>query len=286
LKAARGAAIIFALLMAFIDSGISAAEEPLPDPLELKNRALASMRRSEKALENYSCEVHVEVIELKGDGSVKKQETRREERFYVNAVPIAHVLSRNGRDLSGTEAKKEQERVDYEVKKYSNRAQAMKRQEQAERQIEVFLRSQQLLNGRRQIRDHRSTLLYDLNGDPRFHPEKLEERVMQALTGKIWIDEETGSAVELRAGTSKDIKIGGGLIASLHKGFQIGFVQQQQPDGVWLPKVIEGNGEARAVLFLHPRFQFREVLDKCHLFSVETKESVKPPQELIDHAHQ
>jgi hypothetical protein len=288
LSAAGRAAFTFGLVLFLIEPGRgnSAAESRLPDAQELKNRALASMRKSEKALENYSCEVDIKASALKADGSVKKHETRREERFYVNAVPISHVLSRNGRELTGAEAKKEQERVDSEVEKYSDRAQAIKRQERAEREADLFLRSQQLLNGRREARGGRSTLIFDLAGDPKFHPQKLEERVMQALTGMIWIDEETGAPIELRAGTSKDIKIGGGLIASLHKGFQIHFVQQQQTDGVWLPKVIEGNGQARAVLFLHPRFQFREVLDKCHLFSVETKESVKPPQELVDHAHQ
>ena len=269
-----------ALLLAALPSAVLAKRVEtgnLPNAQQLKPLVLAGLRHSKKNLENYSCLVRTESQEFRSDGSVKKTETKLEERFYVNGVPIGHLLSKEGRQLSAVEAKKEQGRVDYEVKKYSNAKEAAKRHEEGEQQVEMFLRAQRLLNGRRVMRDGRSTLLYDLEGDPNFRPKKIEERFAQALSGKLWLDEHSSMPVEMRADTAKDIKIGGGLIASLHKGFQLHLLLQRQPDDTWLVKRVEGNGEARAALFLHPRFHFREEISDCHLFSVQTEQKIANP---------
>jgi hypothetical protein len=246
--------------------------KPLPDPAQLKQRAIANMRKSEEALERYSCVVREQSDELDGDGKVKKHQSRRMERFFVHGMQIDHVLARDGKELNGVDAKKEQERVDKEVKKYSNPREVSKRQDRAERQVDMFLRAQRLANGRREMRDGRSTVVYDLTGDPNFHPKSLEERFAQAVTGRLWMDEGAGTPVELRIETQKDVKIGGGLLANLHKGFMLHLTQQRQPEGVWLTKSVDGNGDVRAGLFFHPRFRFKEELDSCRLFSVDSKD--------------
>ena len=78
--------------------------------------------------------------------------------------------------------------------------------------------------------------------------------------------------MEIRIETARDVKIGGGLLANLHKGFTLRLTQQRQPEGVWLTKSVDGNGDVRAGLFFHPRFRFKERLDNCRLFSVESKD--------------
>ena len=99
---------------------------------------------------------------------------------------------------------------------------------------------------------------------------------MQALRGRIWVDEEQGVLQELKLETDRDLKLAGGL-ANLHKGFQLHVVQQRQPDGVWLQKLAEGSGDARA-LFLKQRFRFHEETDQCHLFSVNTQQKIQAPK--------
>jgi hypothetical protein len=253
-------------------------QAPLPDPRELKQRAVMNMRKSEKNLENYSCIVRVQEFDLSADGSVKRRRQRVEERFYVNGMEINHVQSRDGIPLDGREAKKEQERVDKQVKKYSDRANVEKEQAEDERQMDTFLRALNFYNGRREQRENRSMIVYDLAGDPDFHPRRLEERFAQALTGRIWMDEESGTPQEVQVETVRDVKIGGGLLANVHKGFRAHLIQQRQSDGVWLTQMIEGSGDMKAALFLHPRFRFREDLEKCHLFSVNTQQKIEAPK--------
>jgi hypothetical protein len=255
-----------------------APDAPLADPQALRQRAIVSSQKLRKDRENYSCTVREETYELNSDGSVKKKKTVLEERFFVNGWPVDHVLARDGKTLSGEEAKKEQDRTDKEVKKFSDTKKADKEEEQTERQIDVFLRALRFSNGHREQRDSRSTVVYDLAGDPNFHPQKLEERFAQALTGRIWMDEESGVPRELKVETGRDVKIAGGVAANLHKGFQLHLLQQRQPDGVWLTKVAEGSGDVRAVLFLRQRFRFREELGECHLFSVNTQQKMQAPK--------
>ena len=265
---------LFFVLVATLGVG---AEAPLPNKQQLRERALQSLKKSEKDLEKYSCLVRTQEDELNADGSIKKHQTREEERFFVNGVEVNHLLGRDGKPLPAADAKKEQQRVNYEAKKYSDPKNVEKRHAEDEKQIDMFLKALSFTNERREYRDGRSTIVFDLSGDPSFHARNLDERFASAMVGRISIDEETGNIVEMHAQTNRDVKIGGGLVASVHKGFRVGLIQQREPDGVYIDKMAEGSGEARAALFLHPRFRFREDLDKCHLFSVDTQQSVQSP---------
>jgi hypothetical protein len=247
---------------------------PVPNGAAIKQRMLASWRNSEAALENYSCIVHEQGDELNSDGSLKKRRSSVTEQFFVNGIEIEHTLERDGKPLSSSDAKKEQERVDKKVKKFSDKEAAEKAQKHDEKQADMFLRALRLTNGRREQREGRPTLRYDLSGDPDFDPKNLQERFAKVLTGQIAIDEESGTPVEVRFETTHDIKIGAGLLANLHKGFWLHVVQQREPDGVWITKTVEGSGDARAALFMHARFRFRQQLEKCHLFSVKTEQKI------------
>jgi len=254
-----------------------AQNAPIPDANQMKQRVLKSLRRSEEALENYSCIVRQQSDELDSDGSIKKHRSVVKEQFFVNRIQIEHTLERDGRPLGESEARKEQERVDKEVKKYSDPKEAEKAVARDEKQADMFLRALQLKNGRRELANGRSTLFYDLFGDPKFRPRNLEERFAQALTGRIAIDEESGTPIELRFETTRDLKIGAGILANLHKGFWLHIVQQREPDGAWITKEVQGSGDARAALFIRARSRFTEELDKCHLFTVKTQETVGVP---------
>ncbi len=269
--------LAFLLSPGTIRASQAAGGAPLPDARSLKQRVMESMRQSEEALENYSCTVHEHSEELDTGGGVKKHRSAIKEQFFVNRIQIEHTLERDGKPLARDEAKKEQDRVDKEVKRFSDPAEARKVQKNDEKQADMFLRALRLTNGRREDRSGRATLVYDLSGDPNFHPKKLEERFAQALTGQIEVDEQSGTPVNLRFETVRDVKIGAGLLANLHKGFWLKLSQQREPDGVWIIKRVQGSGDARAALFVHARFRFTEELEKCHRFSVTTEQKPQRP---------
>jgi hypothetical protein len=242
---------------------------PIPDPDEIKQRVIANEKKSAQQKERYLCLVKEETDELGQGGEVKHRETKESEQFYLNGQEIDHLLKKNGIALSDAAARKEQGRVTKEVKNFSDPKQVKKIQDEEQKQVDLFLKALRYSNGHRESRNSRSTIIYDLSGDPAFHATDLEQRFAKALVGRIWIDEATGELLELRVTTDRDVKVAGGLLASLHKGFQLHLEQARQADGVWLASLVEGSGDARAGLFFHPRFRFRQIMGHCRLYSVD-----------------
>ncbi len=253
--------------------------DPLPNPEQLKQRVIANEKKSAQQKERYLCDVAEEAAQLNGDGTVKQKESKTYERFFVNGQEINRLLTKNGRTLSTGEEKKEQERAAEKIKKYSDPKQAQKTEDRQQKQIDMALQALRYNNGYREARNGRSTVVYDLSGDPHFHPGNLEQRFAKALAGRLAVDEETGELVELRVHTDQDLKIAGGLLANLHKGFQLHIQQLRQPDGVWLTSQVEGSGDARAGLFFHPRFRFKQNISHCRLYSVDATSSGTKPVE-------
>jgi hypothetical protein len=261
---------MLALLLAL--SLLDTPETPLPDAGQIRTRAIETMRKSAQALERYSCKVQTRTDELDGRGGTKKSDTETVERFFVNGARVNHVLARNGKTLSGKDAEKAQKKADKNVTKYSKEEEAQKLQDKREQQIAMFLRAHRLVNGKRELRGGHNTVQYDLQSDPQFRPRTVEERFAQATSGRVVFEEKSGALVEIEIRTDRDVKLAGGLLANLHKGFLLHAICERQPDGLWIAKLVDGNADLTAGLFFHPRIHFQERTEECHLFSVDSKD--------------
>jgi hypothetical protein len=257
----------------------TAKEAPLPNPTELLQRSITNERKLAAEQERYECRVTDTTIETDSKGNVKKSTTEVKDQFFVNGIPIERTLQKNGKDLSADEQHKQDERVMKETVKYSNQATAKKEEDKANQQLEDFMEAMMLTNGHRERVDGRSVLFYDIVPNPHFQAKNLNQRMAQVLQGKVSIDEETGELIDLNVKSVADLKIGGGLVANLHKGFWVHVHDHPQADGVWLTDLAEGSGDARAALFFHPYFRFKETTDGCHLYTA-TAEQVGPAQPL------
>lgn len=243
------------------------SEAPLPNPNDLLQRAIANEAKLAREQERYECRVNDETTELDSKGKVKKTDIEVHEQFYVNGVEVERTLSKNGKDLTPDETRKEDERVMKKTVKYSDQATAKKETDKQNKQIEEVLSAMMLANGHRQPVDGRSVLFYDIVPNPKFHAKNMNQRFAQVMQGRISLDEETGEPVDLNIRSTQDLKIAGGMLANLHKGFWIHVHDHAQPDGVWLTDLVEGSGDARAALFFHPYFRFKETTGDCHLYS-------------------
>lgn len=249
-----------------------ALNAPLPNPKELLQRALANERKRAAEQERYACRVAETTVETDKNGKVKKTKSEVDEQFFVNGIPIERVLSKDGKDLSPDQVKKQNERVMKETIKYSNQATATKETDKQNQQIQDLIEAMMLTHGRRDIENGRSILYYDIVPNPKFHAKSLIQRFAKVMQGTISIDEQTGEMIDLNVKSVADLKIGGGLIASLHKGFWLHVHNHAEPDGVWLNDLAEGSGNARAALFFHPYFHFRQTTGDCHLYTATAKE--------------
>lgn len=256
----------------------SSTPPPLPDTTQLLRRALANEKKVAAERERYECRVTDESVETDSKGNVKHQSIDVSDQFYVNGVAIERKLSKNGKDLTPDQAAKEDQRVMKETLKYSNEARARKETDDEQQQVQQMLEAMMLTNGHRETVNGRSVLGYTIVPNPQFEAKNLNQRFARAMQGTLTVDEETGEPIDLNIKSVQDLKIGAGLLADLHKGFWIHLRNQRQPDGVWLADLVEGSGDARALLFVHPYFRFKETTDNCHLYTATATQvgSAKP----------
>jgi hypothetical protein len=245
----------------------------LPNAVELLQRSLASERKLAAEQERYECRITDENVMTDNKGRVKKTLTEVKDQFYVNGIPIERLLKKNGKDLSPGEVKKQDARVMKETLKYSNQKTAKKEDDKQAQQMVSFMEAMMLANGHRERVNGRSVLFYDIVPNPKFQAKSIYQRMAQALLGKVSIDEKSGEMIDVDVHSVADLKLAGGLLANIHKGFWIHAHNQLQPDGIWLNDLAEGSGDARAALFFHPYFRFKETTDGCHLYSTSAAQS-------------
>lgn len=251
----------------FIAIAQTPSEAPLPDPYKLMQSALANEKKLADEQERYECRVTSDGAELDKNGKVKHDDLEVKEQFYVNGIQVERTLSKNGKDLTPEQTRKEDERVMKETVKYSNKATAAKETAKQDQQARDMMAAMVLKNGRRQQTGGVSVLLYDIVPNPKFDPKNMNQRFAAVMQGTMSLDEQSGEMIDLNIRSIKDLKIAGGVVATLHKGFWLHIHNQPQPDGVWLNDLSEGTGDARALLFIHPYFRFKEVTDNCHLYT-------------------
>ena len=271
----RRAILFVAALFAGVSSvaqTVPALNAPLPNPKELLKRALTNEKKRAAEQERYECRVTDTTVKTDKHGNVKKTSTVVQEQFFVNGIPIERTISKNGRDLSPDQVRKQDERVMKETLKYSNQTTAKKKTDQQNRQIQDLIQAMMLTHGRREIVNGRSVLYYDIVPNPKFHARNLTQRFARVMQGTISIDEQTGEMIDLNIKSVADLRIAGGLLASLHKGFWLHIHNHAEPDGVWLNDLAEGSGNARAALFFHPYFRFKETTGDCHLYTATARE--------------
>jgi hypothetical protein len=169
---------------------------PLPDPHQLLNRALANEKKLADEQERYECHVTDEGTETDKNGNVKKKTLEVKEQFYVNGVSIERTLSKDGKDLTPDQTRKEDERVMKETVKYSNKATADKAAAKDDRETQDIISAMMLTNGRRSSVNNRSTLAYDIVPNPGFQPKNLGQHFATVMQGTASVDEQTGEIID------------------------------------------------------------------------------------------
>jgi len=253
------------LLAAAASAAAQTSGKPLPNVEALRQRALEQNKATEAQRERYLCRVRTETIELDSKGNQKKVDADEREIFFVKGRQITQVVTHNGKPLTGSEARKEMDKV----KKRIADAEAGKDDPKGISQSEI-LRLIKLTNERRVMVNNRSTILFDGVGNPSAKASGMVEKAVQAMEGTIAVDEATGHVQDTNVHGVRDVKLAGGLLANIHKGFLLHIITAPRNDGVWLVQEVWGSGDARVGLFLHPSYRFHQATESCRLFDINS----------------
>jgi hypothetical protein len=234
-----------------------AGDRPLPDIATLMHDVETNQRSAESIEKDYLYRSLVTEQRLDSHGGLKKTETMEYEVFWANGVPVGRLMKKDGRELSPDEQKKESERIDKDSEKAKERRQKADEEgkESDARGHELMTASRALelgsfTNPRRVQLNGRDTIVADYVGDPKAKTRTRFEEVVRDMMGTVWVDEQDRVLVKAEGHFVNNFKVGGGLVANIQKGTSFAMEQRKVNGEVWLPARFEGQGSARALLFL------------------------------------
>lgn len=233
------------ILAAALVSLAAAAQNPdpptPPDPRPIPNLAelLTKVRKNQANIDNirkdYICKVNTTIIGTDDKGNEKKREVEQSEMFYVAGKEVLRKIAKDGKPLTEDERKKEEEKVQKQIKKLEDSARKNSEEDGNSISAATFLKVSTLLNPRRvHYRDH-EVLAVDFAPNLEVKPNTKAEQIAHKISGTIWVDEEAFQVVRLDAKLDESFKLAGGLLASVKPGSGMVFEQQRINDELWMP---------------------------------------------------
>ncbi len=258
----------------------------LPNLKALFKEIDENQKALDKLKENYAGTRSEEETEYDKTGKISKRELHEYTFFYLSGHEVSTLVKKDGKPLSEEEQKKENEKVQKEIRDIEKRdAKKEAKDERKEKKedddvgIETFLRACQFVNPRRERFRGQDVLVFDFEPNPEFKPRKLAEKVVHELAGVVWIDEKAHDVARLEAYFVGDFRFGGGLIANLQKGTSFVFEQAYLNNEVWLPTYEEAHLGVRVLLV--KAFKVNEVTrySDYKKFNVESIASIAKPKD-------
>jgi hypothetical protein len=209
---------------------------------------------------------------MDSQGRVKSTDTKEYEVYFVGLWEIERLLSKNGKPLS----ERERQREDEEVRKQEAKARKMIAREESgedpDREaftVAKFLAADRFYDLRRTAYEGREVYAMDFAPRPEFRAHSIVERVLKALGGTLWIDEQARQAARVEARFLESVKAGAGL-AAVEKGGNVVLEQRYVNDEVWMPSYVEVHLNAR-VFFLHRSINFISAYSDYRKFRVNSQ---------------
>ena len=137
------------------------------------------------------------------------------------------LLFRNGQPLTPEECRKDDERIQSELRK-----KRQKKQEDAGKAIQLLklLPAAFLF----EYESEEGTLLrLRFKPNPDFHPPSREAQVLHNLEGIMWIDREQKRLARIDAHLMDEVKFGGGLLGRLERGGKFSLRRAEVAPGYW-----------------------------------------------------
>jgi len=252
----------------------SAPRRPLPDIKRLLNDLQENQKQIESLEEQYGCREDEELHELDKNGRVKKSIVNEYEDFYLGGQLVRRKIKKDGKPLNPEEQKKEDGRIEKHIREYEKRKGeeeqdgAKKKKERID--VSTFLRMSNFTHPRWEEYRHHSVIVFDFAPNPSYKPRSKLEDLLHKLVGTLWVDDDARQVVRLEAHLSDAYKLGGGLLASIHKGASLVIEQAKMNDEVWLPSYVEMHFSARLLLVASALGDYTSRFSDYKKFRVET----------------
>jgi hypothetical protein len=228
-------------------------ERPLPDIATLLRDIAKNQAAIEEIRKLYTCHLSEEEDKTDSDGRVTSRSEKDYDVFYIGDEEVRRLIAKDGKPLDANERKREEDRFNKrfdELKKKQAELAAdpkkqAKQEEQDEAQISDFLRAEVFTNPRRTTLHGEDVIAFDFAGNPNYKGKKTIDRIVQKLSGVMWVDDQAREIARLEARFAESAHVGGGVVGSIEKGSNFVFEQQKLNQEVWLPSYAEAHVAGR-----------------------------------------
>jgi hypothetical protein len=228
-------------------------ERPLPDIATLLRDIAKNQAAIEEIRKLYTCHLSEEEDKTDSDGRVTSRSEKDYDVFYIGDEEVRRLIAKDGKPLDANERKREEDRFNKrfdELKKKQAELAAdpkkqAKQEEQDEAQISDFLRAEVFTNPRRTTLHGEDVIAFDFAGNPNYKAKKTIDRIVQKLSGVMWVDDQAREIARLEARFAESAHVGGGVVGSIEKGSNFVFEQQKLNQEVWLPSYAEAHVAGR-----------------------------------------
>jgi len=273
-NAFRNVVFIFFLFRMEWAPGQQKPDPPLPDIRQLMREVQEHQKQLDAIRENYTYTSWQVVEDIDSEGTVKKQETGEYEEFFVNGHVIERKVKQNGHLLDEKEQQKETERVTKLVEK-AEKTPRDKALEGPSITVSRLLEIMDVRNPRRENLRGEPTIVFDFVGRKDAKTHGIAEDASKKLQGTLWINEADRQVSHLEASFNDNLRIIGGIVATVQKGSNFRFDQSKVNGEIWLPTGAEGVMQARVLMLKNLRQRFAERDYDYKRFKVETQQQPK-----------
>jgi hypothetical protein len=222
-------------------------ERPLPDIATLLRDIAKNQAAIEEIRKLYTCHLSEEEDKTDSDGRLMSRSVKDYDVFYIGDEEVRRLIAKDGKPLDANERKREEDhfnkRFDELKKKQAELAadphKQAKQEEQDEAQISDFLRAEVFTNPRRTTLNGEDLIAFDFAGNPNYKAKKTIDRIVQKLSGVMWVDDQAREIARLEARFAESAHVGGGVVGSIERGSNFVFEQQKLNQEVWLPSYAE-----------------------------------------------
>jgi hypothetical protein len=254
----------------------ASATVPLPDVATLLHSVEANQEALDRAREEYTFRQQQRLTFYDKHGKVRRNEERVSNVFFVHGHPIETLTSKNGKALSASDLKKEQDRATKEAVKYA--AQPYGQRDKDEVSVSRLLAITRFTSPRRIMEGGRSLIVVDFTGDPHAKTHGRSEDAVKKVRGTVWIDESAREVKRMHATFDEPMRIGFGLFATVDAGSNFSFEQALIHDEAWLPTSVDARFDGKAALFVGFHVELSIRFDEYRKFGASTTEHTEVPQ--------
>lgn len=273
--------LLIAALIAAVTA--SAQERPLPDfdtfAAQVKNHlAIDEERQSGYMFVERRTEQKVD-----GSGRVTSETVKVFEVYpgLPGEERYRRLIEENGRHIEPDKLARQDRERQQDVEAYaraqasdSQRLKAAREHEKAQRRysaaIDDLFRIYDIRMIRRESIEGHSTILATLDPKDSARPQTDDGKIMRNFKARAWISESDYELTRVEIEAIRDLSIGMGLLARIHKGTVATFERRKVNNEVWLPAKVTWTASGRLLLVRRLRLRGISEFSGYKKFSVDT----------------